>query len=297
MKQAPGHTAGNELRQLTAHEQSKVNLAAESVALGCSLTWRPTAIDPIFSPPSKAVGRALPKSPESPTATKVSGNERISMLDRLKTRVDTGQYETKGPSGNMKYLQTSRSMPQMKAGGGKILQSTVTGKGDNKYTIFESSGSTSRKEGQTPSVLPTSKGGTSPSSEGIWSRGSHTSTNGDSANVTETIMQSTASILEKTGFAGISEKMAKEVAKVANVNGQKGDAPDGRLEGRTGRKSERVQTDVTLNNGALQPQSFQYQVLQNVVNDCLEDFRAQLRADVQNMHLDMLRQFWVQKVG
>ncbi|KAI9090542.1 WD40-repeat-containing domain protein [Phlyctochytrium arcticum] len=46
-----------------------------------------------------------------------------------------------------------------------------------------------------------------------------------------------------------------------------------------------------------QRSSFQYQVIQNVVNDCLDDFRSQIRADVQNMHLDLIRQFWIQKVG
>ncbi|KAJ3292156.1 Protein nedd1 [Borealophlyctis nickersoniae] len=44
-----------------------------------------------------------------------------------------------------------------------------------------------------------------------------------------------------------------------------------------------------------EPSSFQYQILQNVVEECLQEFRVQLRNDVQNMHLELLRQFQIQR--
>lgn len=42
--------------------------------------------------------------------------------------------------------------------------------------------------------------------------------------------------------------------------------------------------------------SFQYNVLENIVQDCLADFRDQTRSDIQNMHIELLRQFQIQKV-
>ncbi|RKO92109.1 WD40-repeat-containing domain protein [Blyttiomyces helicus] len=43
--------------------------------------------------------------------------------------------------------------------------------------------------------------------------------------------------------------------------------------------------------------SFNYTLLRNVVDDCLVDFKEQIHADVRNMHLELLRQFHIQKVG
>ncbi|KAI8593700.1 hypothetical protein BDZ88DRAFT_448053 [Geranomyces variabilis] len=41
--------------------------------------------------------------------------------------------------------------------------------------------------------------------------------------------------------------------------------------------------------------TFQHRVLRSVIDDCLDEYRMQMRADVQNMHLDMIREFWRQK--
>lgn len=41
---------------------------------------------------------------------------------------------------------------------------------------------------------------------------------------------------------------------------------------------------------------FQYQVLKNVIHDCLESFSLDLKQDIQNMHIELLRQFQTQKV-
>ncbi|GES98797.1 protein NEDD1 isoform X1 [Rhizophagus clarus] len=41
--------------------------------------------------------------------------------------------------------------------------------------------------------------------------------------------------------------------------------------------------------------SFQLQVIGSVVDECLQDFRISLRNDIQNMHLELLRQFHIQK--
>ena len=43
--------------------------------------------------------------------------------------------------------------------------------------------------------------------------------------------------------------------------------------------------------------SFQYTVLENIIQDALEDFRHQIRLDIQNMHVELVRQFQVQKVS
>ena len=41
--------------------------------------------------------------------------------------------------------------------------------------------------------------------------------------------------------------------------------------------------------------SFQYHVLENIIQDSLSDFCSQIRFDIQNMHLELLRQFELQK--
>lgn len=41
---------------------------------------------------------------------------------------------------------------------------------------------------------------------------------------------------------------------------------------------------------------FQYQVLENIVHDSLESFAQDLKQDIQNMHIELLRQFQSQKV-
>ncbi|KAJ3179505.1 Protein nedd1 [Gaertneriomyces sp. JEL0708] len=56
-------------------------------------------------------------------------------------------------------------------------------------------------------------------------------------------------------------------------------------------------TNVQREQGsAEQPGSnFQYQLLRQVMQSCLEEFRQQVRVDMQNMHLELLRQFWIQQ--
>jgi hypothetical protein len=41
---------------------------------------------------------------------------------------------------------------------------------------------------------------------------------------------------------------------------------------------------------------FQYQVLKNIIQDSLESFSLDLKQDIQNMHIELLRQFQTQKV-
>ncbi|CAI2167989.1 13691_t:CDS:2 [Funneliformis geosporum] len=53
---------------------------------------------------------------------------------------------------------------------------------------------------------------------------------------------------------------------------------------------ENVNTISTATN-------FQLQVIGSVVDECLQDFRISLRNDIQNMHLELLRQFHIQKVS
>ncbi|KAF9574877.1 Protein nedd1 [Mortierella alpina] len=43
--------------------------------------------------------------------------------------------------------------------------------------------------------------------------------------------------------------------------------------------------------------SFPTQILESVIEGCLADFRVGIRSDIQNMHLELLRQFQIQKMG
>ncbi|CAG8599154.1 23880_t:CDS:2 [Dentiscutata erythropus] len=40
---------------------------------------------------------------------------------------------------------------------------------------------------------------------------------------------------------------------------------------------------------------FQLQVIKSAVDECLQEFRTSIRNDIQNMHLELLRQFHIQK--
>lgn len=42
--------------------------------------------------------------------------------------------------------------------------------------------------------------------------------------------------------------------------------------------------------------SFSSKVLENVIEGCLMEFRTGIRNDIQNMHLELLRQFQIQKL-
>ncbi|KAF9947199.1 Protein nedd1 [Mortierella alpina] len=52
-------------------------------------------------------------------------------------------------------------------------------------------------------------------------------------------------------------------------------------------------------SSALMPSSSSLptQILESVVEGCLADFRVGIRSDIQNMHLELLRQFQIQKIG
>ncbi|KAF9154008.1 Protein nedd1 [Mortierella sp. AD010] len=49
-------------------------------------------------------------------------------------------------------------------------------------------------------------------------------------------------------------------------------------------------------SGGLSSNGFSSKILENVVEGCLMDFRAGIRNDIQNMHLELLRQFQIQKI-
>lgn len=54
--------------------------------------------------------------------------------------------------------------------------------------------------------------------------------------------------------------------------------------------------DIRKESSENDPSSFQYKVLENVVSDCMSNFREQIRNDIKNMHLELIRQFQIQKV-
>ncbi|KND02365.1 uncharacterized protein SPPG_02835 [Spizellomyces punctatus DAOM BR117] len=123
---------------------------------------------------------------------------------------------------------------------------------------------------------------------------------------TKTTTSSTSDVVKHVDMTGLSDRIVGEVRKWASIpddsagrssiGGTKSSGPGGMVgDTLTDSASDLVSAaDGGMHHGR-QPSTFQYQVLQNVVNDCLEEFRSQLRADVQNMHLDILRQFWIQK--
>ncbi|KAF9357420.1 Protein nedd1 [Mortierella sp. AD094] len=49
-------------------------------------------------------------------------------------------------------------------------------------------------------------------------------------------------------------------------------------------------------SAALSSNAFSSKILENVIEGCLMDFRTGIRNDIQNMHLELLRQFQIQKI-
>nr|CAG8444640.1 4483_t:CDS:2 [Entrophospora candida] len=41
--------------------------------------------------------------------------------------------------------------------------------------------------------------------------------------------------------------------------------------------------------------NFQHKVLENVINECLEDFKTSLHRDIMDMHVELIRQFHIQQ--
>ncbi|CAJ0749312.1 18770_t:CDS:2 [Entrophospora sp. SA101] len=41
--------------------------------------------------------------------------------------------------------------------------------------------------------------------------------------------------------------------------------------------------------------NFQHKVLENVINECLEDFKTLLHRDIMDMHVELIRQFHIQQ--
>ncbi|TPX71799.1 hypothetical protein SpCBS45565_g00931 [Spizellomyces sp. 'palustris'] len=123
---------------------------------------------------------------------------------------------------------------------------------------------------------------------------------------TKTTTSSTSDVVKHMDMTGLSDRIVGEVRKWASMpddsagRGSMGGTKSSGPGGMVGNALKDSASDMVSAAGGdmhqgRQPSTFQYQVLQNVVNDCLEEFRSQMRADVQNMHLDILRQFWIQK--
>ncbi|RIB08302.1 WD40-repeat-containing domain protein [Gigaspora rosea] len=60
-------------------------------------------------------------------------------------------------------------------------------------------------------------------------------------------------------------------------------------------KADSLLSSPSLNAAMEMTTDFQLQVIRNAVDECLQEFRTSLRNDVQNMHLELLRQFHIQK--
>ncbi|CAG8511546.1 2652_t:CDS:10 [Ambispora leptoticha] len=83
----------------------------------------------------------------------------------------------------------------------------------------------------------------------------------------------------------IVSKVKESIGEFARLNGDSTDP----IKGGAG-----INHTKNRNNNDTTP-TFQYQVLENIVEDCLHEFRISLRNDIQNMHLELLRQFHIQK--
>ncbi|KAI9598656.1 WD40-repeat-containing domain protein [Syncephalis fuscata] len=55
--------------------------------------------------------------------------------------------------------------------------------------------------------------------------------------------------------------------------------------------------DTPQTNELSNTNSFQLRIVERVVEDCMQDFREEIRADLQNLHLELLRQFHIQRVS
>ena len=61
-------------------------------------------------------------------------------------------------------------------------------------------------------------------------------------------------------------------------------------------KVESVPSSVKRPEPTTASLDFQYQVLENIVHDSLDSFAQELKQDIQDMHVELLRQFQSQKV-
>lgn len=57
-----------------------------------------------------------------------------------------------------------------------------------------------------------------------------------------------------------------------------------------------ISTPVVSPRKIISPGTFEYSLLNSAMDDALSDFKESLRRDIREMHLEMVRQFWVQKV-
>ena len=62
-------------------------------------------------------------------------------------------------------------------------------------------------------------------------------------------------------------------------------------------KSVPVSNASNESNSHTTSSNFQYQVLENIVHDSLEAFAQEIKQDIQNMHIELLKQFQTQKVN
>ena len=98
------------------------------------------------------------------------------------------------------------------------------------------------------------------------------------------------------------ETVAQEVVKEALVETLKEELPKEAIGGMVSatsvvpKDSPPPRVKKLMNAHTSDMSTFQYQILENIVQDSLADFRDQIRSDVQNMHLELLRQFQIQKV-
>lgn len=101
---------------------------------------------------------------------------------------------------------------------------------------------------------------------------------------------------ESTTNESISESISESINESISSNSLPNVLPTLMNSTSTTNKDNFMISAENVNNTVDAATNFQLQVIGNVVDECLQEFRISLRNDIQNMHLELLRQFHIQKV-
>lgn len=128
-----------------------------------------------------------------------------------------------------------------------------------------------------------------------------TITNENIVSAVVTASSSNADNMNNNGTAIINEKIdtvtSNSDSNIDNIIPNGTTIVDKNLDTSTSNSNNSNNSPNSNNSTTGTATSFQLQVIGSVVDECLQDFRISLRNDIQNMHLELLRQFHIQKVS
>ncbi|CAB4417648.1 unnamed protein product [Rhizophagus irregularis] len=126
-----------------------------------------------------------------------------------------------------------------------------------------------------------------------------TITNENIVSAVVTASSSNADNMNNNGTAIINEKIdtvtSNSDSNIDNIIPNGTTIVDKNLDTSTSNSNNSNNSPNSNNSTTGTATSFQLQVIGSVVDECLQDFRISLRNDIQNMHLELLRQFHIQK--